>query len=242
MRTVLVAVSVVMIATAVMSTEHGHTMTGNAPLPVRLQAVEQGSAHGHRFKLLADVNGDGRADTLTERFVDPATGQETDKFIVDTPYDSLAARIWRMAPKCFVECSDKSVGRLVIRRGDSFGLAHCMNEGDLNGDGREEIGWVGDWVDYSNVNTYHITSWNGSKWVELASFEMWEWQLPDLPGSIREFGLFGQTGRQILDSILTEEPAADLVWPAGQGRIHVLGKTEEADLDTLTFPLAPLKR
>ena len=202
-----------------------------APKPVK----------GHRFRIVADVNGNRRRDTLTERFVDPATGHEADKFIADASYDSLSARIWRMKPISFVECTDTSVGRLIIREGESFGLSHLVNEGDLNGDGRDELGWVGHWVDHSNVNTYRITSWNGSEWVQLASFEMWEWQLPDLPGSAREFGLIGQTGLHVSDTLGSDEPAADLVWRAKRGSIHVLGKTEEADLDTLTLKLAPLR-
>ncbi len=204
---------------------------GRTPEPLR----------GHRFRVIGDVDGDGHDDTLTERFIDPATGHETDKFIADASYDSLSARIWRMKPLSFVECSDPSIGRLFVREGDSFGLAHLMNEGDLNGDERDEIGWVGHWIDYSNVNTYHITSWNGSEWVELASFGMWEWQLPELPGSEREFGLIGQTGLHVLDTSTTHESPADLVWPTTRGRISVLGRTEEADLETLALTLDPME-
>ena len=49
-----------------------------APKPVK----------GHRFRIVADVNGNRRRDTLTERFVDPVTGMEADKFIADVPYDT----------------------------------------------------------------------------------------------------------------------------------------------------------
>lgn len=207
---------------------------------VVVKSVEPVGVRGHRFKLTADVNGDHVVDTLTERFVDPVTGTEADKFIADVPYDTLDARIWKLKPLSFVECSDTSVGRLVIREGPSFGLAHLVNEGDLNGDGRDEIGWVGHWADYSNVNTYHITSWNGREWIELASFGMWEWQLPELPGAEREFGLVGQTGLHVSDSGTSDEPPADLVWAGMHGRIHVLGRTEDASLDTLTIMPAPM--
>jgi hypothetical protein len=221
--------------------QHSDTAPDKSSDPVVAKPVEHLGVRGHRFIVVADVNGDDVADTLIERFVDPATRQEADKFIADAPYDSLTARIWRMKPLAFVECSDTGVGRLIIREGDSFGLAHLVNEGDLNGDGRDEIGWVGYWIDYSNVNTYHITSWNGSEWVQLASFDMWEWQLPDLPGSTREFALIGQTGLQVSDSVTSDEPPADLVWPGKHGHIHVLGMAEGADLDTLTLKLAPLR-
>ena len=236
-----VAMPVIVAGCLIACVRHEEAGSAKEADPVLVNPVEQVGVRGHRFNLIADVNGDEVADTLTERFVDPATSQEADKFIADAPYDSLTGRIWRMKPLSFIECTDKNVGPLMIRKGDSFGLAHLMNEGDLNGDGRDEIGWVGHWIDYSNVNTYHITSWNGSEWVELASFGMWEWQLPELPGSEREFGLIGQRGLHVSDSMMAEEHPADLVWPAGQGRIHALGKTEEADLDTLTFKLAPLK-
>lgn len=221
-------------------TQH-EPVIGKTSDQVVVKPDEPVGVRGHRFKLTADVNGDHVADTLTERFVHPATGKEADKFIADASYDSLSARIWRMKPLSFVECSDTSIGRLLVREGDSFGLAHLMNEGDLNGDGRDEIGWVGHWIDYSNVNTYHITSWNGSVWVELASFGMWEWQLPELPGSEREFGLIGQTGLHVSDTLTTQESPADLVWPTTRGCISVLGRTEEADLDTLALTLAPVK-
>lgn len=196
---------------------------------------------GHRFEVVADVDGDGAKDTLIERYEDPATGLEVDKYIEGAPYDSLAARVWRLQPRCFVQCSGHAVRPLEIRYGGSFGLAHLGALGDLNGDSREEIGWVGDWADHSNVNTYHVCSWNGSAWKELASFGMWEWQLPELPGADREFGLFGQTGRGVTGA-RGEAEFVRLVWPMRGDSVKVLGMTDEADLDTLMMPLRPLGR
>lgn len=195
---------------------------------------------GNRLRIEADVNGDGRNDTLIERFVDPATGKETNKFLEDASYDTLNARIWRMNPECSVRCSDTSVHDLPIRKGECFGLLWLRNEGDLNRDGREEIGWVGHWADYSNVNTYHIASWNAHEWLELASFNMWEWQLPDLPGTERDYALIGQTGLSVTDSSGTMADIR-LVWPNDKRSIKVLGYADDADLDTMIIPLAGMR-
>ena len=197
---------------------------------------------GHRFRVLADVTGDGRKDTLIERFIDPATGKETHKFFEDATYDTLNARIWRLKPDCSVRCSDTSVGDLPIRKGGSFGLLWLRNEGDLNKDGREEIGWVGHWADYSNVNTYHLCSWDGRAWIELASFGMWEWQLPDTPGANRDYGIIGQTGLTIADSTSGRVRDHRLVWPLDRRSIKVLGYADDADLDTMIIPLASMGR
>lgn len=195
---------------------------------------------GQRFRVIADVNGDGRPDTLVERYIDAKSGQEIDKFILGADHDSLLIRVFGLNPVCFVSCSEIKVRPLVIGK-SSFGLALLRNEGDLNGDGRDEIGWVGHWADFSNLNTYHIATWTTQGWKELAAFAIWEWQLPELPGSHREFGLAGQTDLHLIDSAPAPNADVRLVHAHSPDSIKVIGMSEEAMLDTMIIPLAPLQ-
>ena len=111
--------------------------------------------------------------------------------------------------------------------------------GDLDGDGRDEIGYVVDNADWSNTNTYVVVSYRNDAWTELFRFAIWEWQLPDLPDAEREYGLIGQTGRHVheFDGSMS---TVDLVLPVRPGLVKVLGNIGDATLDTmeLTFPPA----
>jgi hypothetical protein len=191
---------------------------------------------GHRFVALADADGDGVRDTLTERCIDPATGMDLWIPMSDAPYDTLVARVARLQPHCFVQCSELAIGPLEIGRGNAFGLAYLDGLGDLNGDGRDEVGWVGDWADFSSLNTFHICTWTGDAWRELASFRMWEWQLPapaDAPGDTEPMAVRLANSRAA---------TVRLVWPNGTDSVKVLGATADADLDTLVIALKRMPR
>jgi|GEM_PF-607935 hypothetical protein len=148
---------------------------------------------GYRFVITGDFNGDGKTDTLVEHYFNKLTGKETNKaFDSLEDYDTLVSLTVHNDPYSFVLCSDKSIDTLNISDNPQLlGLAWLHNEGDLDGDGGDEIGYVIDWADWSSVNTYHIASYKNGKWVDLFSFMIHDWQLPQLPQMVSEYGLFG---------------------------------------------------
>lgn len=204
--------------------EQPHSVSEQEPRPAPKEIF------GHRFEVLADVNGDGKSDTVREVYWSQALGREAAKFLADVPYDTLVWRAAELNPAVFLRWGGGPEFALPTSAG--FGLALLVNEGDLDGDGADELGYVPDNADWSNTTTYHVIGLRGGRWRELFAFPIWEWQLHDLPGNTREYGLVGQMGRTI-DTASTSAATVDLVLPIGPGKARVVGNTGEADLDSM---------
>lgn len=156
---------------------------------------------GYRFIITGDFNGDHKIDTLVEHYYDGNTHKETYKFNDSTDYDELVGLASTKDPVSFVTSSNGSIDTLhVANTSQLFGLSYLKNEGDLNGDGTDELSYVVDWADWSNLNTWHIVTYKNHRWKELYSFPIWDWQIPDLPESSTQYGLFGTVGKAITDS------------------------------------------
>lgn len=119
------------------------------------------------------------------------------------------------------------------------------NEGDLTGDGTDEVSYVVNWADWSNMNTWHIMSYKNKAWKELYSFPIWDWQLPDLPETFNNYGLFGLQDKVMVpedDSVnlLIEQNMNEfkgLVKKIKNNQIQVIFKNEEASEDTMLVDL-----
>jgi len=219
MRLPLTAVMVVVVAC-------GPPSEPTKPVP-KAAPVE---VFGHRFAAIADVNGDGRQDTVREVYWSRTLGREAAKFLADAPYDTLVQRAGELEPLVVLRWGGEPADTLPVSSG--FGLALLVNEGDLDGDGAEELGYVPDNADWSNRTTYHVTGLRNGQWHELFAFPIWEWQLNDVPGNTRAYGLIGQTGRAI-DTVSTGFEVVDLVLPVKPGVARVVGDVGEATLDTM---------
>jgi len=83
------------------------------------------------------------------------------------------------------------------------------------------------------------------QWKELFSFPIWDWQLPELPETCYQYGLFGLEQKLIntsMDSINTqlESELLDfkgLVKKIGTNKIQVVFMNDEASLDTMVLDL-----
>lgn len=212
-------------------------LTTETPKPTAKQPAAPVEVFGHRLSVLADVNGDGLVDTVTESYVSRKLGREMAKYIQDASYDSLVKRTYDLEALVMLHHSGGRVDTL-DDRGTGFGLALLVNEGDLDGDGADEIGYVLDNADWSNTNTYRVVSWKRNEMQVLFTFPIWDWQLPDLPDAEREYGLIGQTGRRIHED-LRPMPEVDLVIPVAPGVAKVIGNIGEATLDTMEVHFIP---
>ncbi len=147
---------------------------------------------GYRFKITGDFDGDGKKEQLTEHFYSKIDHKETNKFYENGDYDTLVALTAKKKPYCFLSCNYKKIADLQIASKDQLlGLSYLKNEGDLDRDGGDEISYVINWADWSNVNTWHIMTYKGGKWEELYSFPVWDWQIPDLPQTYNQYGPMG---------------------------------------------------
>lgn len=201
---------------------------------------------GYRFIIDGDFDGDGNKEKLIEHFVSCRDMKEMNKFYQGLSYMDLVDSTIRRKPYSFVLADKGKIDTLSIGRlGQVLGLSYLKNEGDLNGDGGDEISYVGNWADWSSCNTWHIMTFRNKKWKELYSFPMREWQLPDLPGTFNQYGLFGLQDKVIntsndsvnmmLEKQLAEFPG--LVRNLGKNRIKVYFFNDEASLDSAIVKL-----
>ena len=154
---------------------------------------------GYRFVISGDFNGDGKKEKLIEHFYSGLNHKETNKFYDSLGYDDQVAMAVEKDPYSFIACNNHLIDTLHISSGGQLlGLSYLKNEGDLNGDGTDEISYVVDWADWSNLNTWHIMTFKNKRWKELYSFPIWDWQLPDLPQTVNQYGLFGLDSKIII--------------------------------------------
>lgn len=206
---------------------------------------------GYRFTIKGDFDGDGKKETLTEHYMSLAERQETNKFYDSLPeYDQLVALTIKKRPYSFVAANKSAVDTLRISSDPQMlGLSYLKNEGDLDGDGGDEVSYVVNWADYSSANTWHIVSYKNKHWKELYSFAIWDWQLPDLPQTVNQYGMFGQEGKIMVPEkdtfnvMLQKQLDAfpGLVKKIGGGKVRVIYKNEEASEDTMVVDLKHLK-
>jgi hypothetical protein len=160
---------------------------------------------GYRFVITGDFNGDGKKDTLTEHYFSGITRKETNKFYDNADYDYDWEMTHRRKPYSFISCNDPAIHKLDVAKENSFGLLYLKNEGDVDGNGTDEISLVRNNADFSSLNEYSIMTYKNNKWVTLYWFPIWEWQLPQLPEVSNQYGLFGIDGVAITNSDTTNQ-------------------------------------
>jgi len=205
------------------------------PVPVR----------GYRFVIIGDFDGDGKKDTLTEHYFSRVTGKETNKFYQNMNYDELVKITGQKKPRSFLVANFQSIGSLEISKSEQqLGLAYLKNEGDLNGDGGDEVSYVVCWADWSNVNSCNIVTYKNGKWKVLYSFRIWDWQLPDLPETYNEYGLMGLANKFPVNDdnanrkiLLAFKNFKGLIKKKGDGKVQITYMTDEAELDSVIVDL-----
>jgi hypothetical protein len=206
---------------------------------------------GYRFILSGDFDGDGKKESLIEHFFSGLDNKETNKFYDGlSDYDQLVALTVKKEPISFVSSDNKRIDTLHISSGGPLlGLSYMKNEGDLNGDGTDEVSYVVNWADWSNLNTWLLMTYKNKKWTVLYSFSIWDWQLPDLPETFNQYGLFGldnkiiNTTNDTLNKRLEKELLAfkGLVKKIKTNKIQVILRNNGAEKDTIIVDLKRLK-
>ncbi len=135
-----------------------------------------------RVTISGDFNGDGEKEKLVEHYISQITKKETNKTFENViEYSELVDLIAKKKPQSYIVSSNLEIDTLHISSNPHlFGVLFLRNEGDLNNDGKDEVSYVVDWADWSALNTYHIVTFHNGKWIEIASFPIWEWQLDEL--------------------------------------------------------------
>jgi hypothetical protein len=201
---------------------------------------------GYRFVITGDFDGDGKTENLVEHYYSRRDKKEACKF-----YDNVEAdwEVWdsviKKQPYSFALSNNNKIDTLRISDVKQlYGIAYLKNEGDLNGDGTDEVSYVVDYADMSSMNSWYIVTYKNNRWQQLYLFMMWDWQLPDRPGFVDVYGYFGHqkkvgipkndTLNQRLEKELKAFPG--LVKKVGRNKVQVI-YNNQAEIDTMTVSL-----
>jgi len=127
---------------------------------------------GERLNLTGDFNGDGIKDSIFESYISGLSGKETFKVLDTTDWENNVDLVVKNAPIALFYSNIKNADTFIVtKEPQQTGISLMENLGDLNNDKGDEIGYIINWADNSNLNTYHIISLNkNKKWQELFSF------------------------------------------------------------------------
>lgn len=202
---------------------------------------------GYRFIISGDFDGDGKKEQLIEHFLSGLDNKETNKFYDGlNDYEQLVYLTIKKEPISFVISDNELIDTLHISSfGQLLGLSYLKNEGDLNGDGTDEVSYVVNWADWSNINTWHLVTYKNKRWRELYSFRIRDFQIPDLPETFNRYGLWGLENKIIntTNDSINERIENDLrnfeglVKKLKKNKIQVIFVNEEADDDTMIVDL-----
>lgn len=203
------------------------------------------SIFGYRFSLIGDFNGDKIKDTLFEKVTSSETNKEINKYYEEIGYDDLVEVTIKKNPSVSLVSNSSKIKTFDLGvSGQIFGFSFLKNEGDLNGDGTDEVSYVADYADFSSLNRMVIITYKNHKWEELYEFPIWDWLLPQTPISNNRYGLFGVENKdyiknkKINDSlVLAFKEFPGLIKKIKKRKIQVKYRTDEADLDSMIVKL-----
>jgi len=128
---------------------------------------------GDRYSIVGDFNGDKMVDTVFESYISSLTNKETYKKQNTVDWEKNIDLIVKKLPVTRLYASIPTVDTFIVtKEAQQIGLLHFRNLGDLNEDGKDEIGYAINWSDNSNLNHYHIVSIIDNKFKEIFSFEI----------------------------------------------------------------------
>lgn len=169
-----------------------------------------------------DFDGDGIEESLYEHYFSDKLKTEIKRPHVKDDYSDLEdgsffERVRDLEPISFMTSNNNQIDTL--RLSDSvaqLGLYFIKNEGDLDGDGGDEISVVMNWLQYSTTTYCSIYSYKSGKWVELYSFSTWTWAVDE------------------------QADKGGLIRKISNNKIEIKYRTDEADQDTMIVDLSNL--
>ncbi len=131
----------------------------------------------HKLKKLfvvGDFDGDGRKDTIFQHNYSRLTRTEIDNSAdpFQNEWDTVVKWFYDQDADLYLTINKYNQDTLHV--GTAQGLYCLLNIGDNNADGKDEIAFVIDNLDFSKINSCKIYSFCKDKWTQLKQFRVHE--------------------------------------------------------------------
>ncbi|KUJ61003.1 hypothetical protein AR687_14850 [Flavobacteriaceae bacterium CRH] len=133
--------------------------------------------------VVGDFNGEGKKDTIFQHNYSGVTKSE----IINAPdpfqneWDFVVEWFYKQESELYLALNKNNQEKLYL--GEAHGLYFLINIGDNNADGKDEIAFVIDYLDFSRVNSCKIYSLCKGKWILLKQFGVLEGAFDFTPDS-----------------------------------------------------------
>ncbi|RAI98753.1 hypothetical protein LX64_04738 [Chitinophaga skermanii] len=118
-----------------------------------------------------DLDGDGRPDKLSDILYSKQQEAIWPGYPAGMDYEMLDSITWENQIFTYYVSNIAGADTLKFALAPSYGSFYFRNIGDLNDDGREEVGVIANYMAPSNLNTFYVfTLTADKKWQELHSF------------------------------------------------------------------------
>lgn len=135
--------------------------------------VDSSVSYNERFSIVGDFNGDGTVDTLFESYISSITKHEIEKVSDYNDFERNIGLTIQNKPLTQIYSNIVGVDTLnVTNEYQQSGLMNFMYLGDINSDNCDDFGFMINWADYSNLNTFYIYSLKGNTFKNIFSFRM----------------------------------------------------------------------
>jgi len=146
---------------------HHSTVPKKQEVEIKLRKLE-------KHFVVGDFDGDRKNDTLFQHNYSRLTKAELDSAAdpFQQEWDTVINWFYDQNTDLYLAMNNKNCGTLHL--GTAQGLYCLINVGDNNADGKDEIAFVIDHLDFSRVNSCKIYSLCNSKWKQLMTFAIHE--------------------------------------------------------------------
>ena len=135
-----------------------------------------------KLSITGDFDGDGTTDTLYQNNISGITKLPIDSF-PDSQWDSIENYFSKIDADVILTLSNQKHDTLHLGSGASL---YCLiNIGDNNKDKKDEIAFVVNRYNFTNISRCYIYTLCDPKWIELKSFNIHEFAFQDEDDSLK---------------------------------------------------------
>lgn len=133
--------------------------------------VSDSLVHLQKLTITGDFDGDGKSDTICQNTISKSTREEITSF-PENQWDSIERYFDRLEADVTLTLKNRKADTLHL--GSGGGMYCLINIGDTNKDRKDEVAFVVDYYNFSNISPCMVYTLCDGEWIQLQSFKIHE--------------------------------------------------------------------